>query len=59
MDPDGGDLSEHRRLVGEISGGQIAHEEGSVVGGGCDDQFEFEFALDLILDGLERLRAAS
>jgi AcrR family transcriptional regulator len=43
-------------LVGEISGGEISHDEGSVVGGGCDDQFEFEFALDLILDGLERLR---
>jgi hypothetical protein len=24
------------------------------VGSGCDDQFEFEFALDLVLDGLER-----
>lgn len=34
----------------------ISHEEGSVVGPGCDDQFEFEFALDLLLDGLERLR---
>jgi AcrR family transcriptional regulator len=34
------------------------HDVDSVVGGGCDDQFEFEFALDLILDGLERLRAA-
>jgi AcrR family transcriptional regulator len=32
--------------------------EGPVVGGGCDDQFEFEFALDLVLEGLERLRAA-
>ena len=31
------------------------HEEGSVVGHGCDDQFEFEFALDLLLDGFERL----
>jgi AcrR family transcriptional regulator len=31
--------------------------EGPVVGVGCDDQFEFEFALDLVLDGLERLRA--
>jgi AcrR family transcriptional regulator len=31
---------------------------GPVVGGGCDDQFEFEFALDLILDGLERLRTS-
>jgi len=46
-------------LVGEISGGGISHDEGSVVGGGCDDQFEFEFALDLILDGLERLREGS
>ena len=43
-------------LVGEISGGEISHDEGSIVGGGCDDQFEFEFALDLMLDGLERLR---
>jgi AcrR family transcriptional regulator len=34
----------------------IAHDEASVVGQGCDDQFEFEFALDLMLDGLERLR---
>jgi AcrR family transcriptional regulator len=34
----------------------ITHDQASVVGQGCDDQFEFEFALDLILDGLERLR---
>ncbi|MFC0844138.1 TetR/AcrR family transcriptional regulator C-terminal domain-containing protein [Streptomyces noboritoensis] len=34
-----------------------AHDGDSVVGGGCDDQFEFEFALDLLLDGFERLRA--
>jgi AcrR family transcriptional regulator len=33
-----------------------AHDENSVVGQGCDDQFEFEFALDLLLDGFERLR---
>ncbi len=32
-----------------------SHDEGSAVGGGCDDQFEFEFALDLLLDGFERL----
>ncbi|WP_306912901.1 MULTISPECIES: TetR/AcrR family transcriptional regulator [unclassified Arthrobacter] len=31
------------------------HEDDSVVGHGCDDQFEFEFALDLLLDGFERL----
>jgi hypothetical protein len=27
----------------------------SAVGAGCDEQFEFEFALDLLLDGAERL----
>ncbi len=37
---------------------QVQHDEASVVGSGCDDQAEFEFALDLQLDGLERLRAA-
>src|SRR5690349_20515835 len=29
----------------------VYHDASSVVGGGCDDQFEFEFALDLLLDG--------
>src|SRR4029077_79983 len=33
----------------------ISHDRGSIVGPGCDDQFEFEFALDLLLDGIERL----
>jgi AcrR family transcriptional regulator len=28
----------------------------SGVGAGCDEQFEFEFALDVLLDGFERLR---
>ena len=32
-----------------------SHEGESVVGQGCDDQYEFEFALDLLLDGFERL----
>jgi AcrR family transcriptional regulator len=32
---------------GDLSGG----------GGGCDEQFEYEFALDVLLDGFERLRA--
>jgi AcrR family transcriptional regulator len=32
----------------------VYHDEASIVGQGCDDQFEFEFALDLLLDGLER-----
>jgi AcrR family transcriptional regulator len=37
----------------------VMHDEATVVGPGCDDQFEFEFALDLLLDGLERLRDGS
>jgi AcrR family transcriptional regulator len=32
------------------------HDRGTTVGPGCDDQFEFEFALDLVLDGFELLR---
>jgi AcrR family transcriptional regulator len=33
-----------------------AHDDASVVGDGCDDQFEFEFALDLLLNGIDSLR---
>ena len=35
---------------------QVEHDDASVVGSGCDDQWEFEFALDLMLDGLDRLK---
>jgi AcrR family transcriptional regulator len=31
------------------------HGDLSLIGQGCDEQFEFEFALDLLLDGFERL----
>jgi AcrR family transcriptional regulator len=34
----------------------VSHDDDTTLGG-CDDQFEFEFGLDLILHGLERLRA--
>jgi AcrR family transcriptional regulator len=37
----------------------VTHDDESVVGPGCDDQFEFEFALDLLLDGLEGLKDRS
>jgi AcrR family transcriptional regulator len=38
----------------------VMHDDASVVGDrGCDDQFEFEFALDLLLDGLEKLKDRS
>ena len=31
------------------------HDDDSTVGQGCDDQFEFEFGLDVLLEGFERL----
>jgi AcrR family transcriptional regulator len=38
---------------------EITHGDPDTTIGWCDDQFEFEFGLDLILDGLERRRDAS
>jgi AcrR family transcriptional regulator len=35
---------------------EIRHQDATIVGSGCDDDVEFVFALDLILDGLERIR---
>jgi hypothetical protein len=35
----------------------VTHDADTTLGW-CDDQFEFEFALDLLLDGLERHRDA-
>jgi len=37
---------------------EIAHDDPGSTIGWCDDQTEFVFALDVILDGLERLRDA-
>jgi AcrR family transcriptional regulator len=41
-------------LVGMLS--EIVHDDPSSTLGWCDDQAEFEFGLDLILDGLDRMR---
>ncbi|WP_410606539.1 TetR/AcrR family transcriptional regulator C-terminal domain-containing protein [Amycolatopsis sp. lyj-109] len=41
-------------LVGMLA--DIAHDDPDSTLGWCDDQAEFEFGLDLILDGLDRLR---
>lgn len=41
-------------LVGMLA--EIAHDDPDSTLGWCDDQTEFEFGLDLILDGLERHR---
>ena len=46
-----GDLPPHRRKSQAVT-----PTDTSLVGPGCDNQFEFEFALDLLLDGFERLR---
>jgi AcrR family transcriptional regulator len=35
---------------------EVAHDDPDSTLGWCDDQTEFEFALDLILDGLDRIR---
>jgi AcrR family transcriptional regulator len=49
------ELARKYPYVAEIAGA-ASHDGESVVGQGCDDQFEFEFSLDLLLDGFERLR---
>ena len=43
-------------IVGMMS--EVAHDDDTTLGW-CDDQFEFEFGLDLILDGLDRRRTAA
>jgi hypothetical protein len=35
---------------------EVAHDDPDSTLGWCDDQFEFEFGLDLILDGLDKAR---
>jgi hypothetical protein len=42
-------------LVGMMA--EIAHDDPDTTLGWCDDQTEFEFGLDLILNGLDRMRA--
>jgi AcrR family transcriptional regulator len=41
-------------LVGMMM--EVAHDDPASTLGWCDDQTEFEFGLDVILDGLDRLR---
>jgi AcrR family transcriptional regulator len=41
-------------LVGMLA--EIVHDDPETTLGWCDDQAEFEFGLDLLLDGLDRLR---
>jgi len=48
-------LAVHFPNVGELA--LAATHEGAL--GGCDDDFEFDFSLDLILDGLDRKRQSA
>jgi AcrR family transcriptional regulator len=48
-------MAETYPRIGELA--LAASHEGGL--GGCDDDFEFAFGLDLILDGLERMRAST
>jgi AcrR family transcriptional regulator len=48
-------LAAHYPNVGELA--LAATHEGAL--GGCDDDFEFAFSLDLILDGLDRKRRST
>ena len=67
FDPSGGDgdddeaaaalagmASQIPNLVGMMM--EVAHDDPDSTLGWCDDQTEFEFGLDLILDGLDRMR---
>jgi AcrR family transcriptional regulator len=38
---------------------EVAHDDPESTLGWCDDQTEFEFGLDIILDGLDRMRPAN
>jgi AcrR family transcriptional regulator len=52
-------MTEHYPNLSAMVREMSLHEDGSpTVGAGCDDQVEFEFGIDLLLDGLERLRLA-
>jgi AcrR family transcriptional regulator len=48
-------MAEHLpHLVGMLA--EVAHDDPGSTLGWCDDQTEFEFGLDIVLDGLDRLR---
>jgi AcrR family transcriptional regulator len=66
--PAGGPPTDEASAALEVMAGQFPHLAGMLADivhddpdstlGWCDDQAEFEFSLDLLLDGLDRLRQA-
>jgi AcrR family transcriptional regulator len=69
FDPSGGTSDEETAAALERMAGQIphlvamfmevAHDDPDSTLGWCDDQTEFEFGLDLILDGLDTMRTTT
>lgn len=51
-------LAQLTALLPDLAAVATSHDPSPVVGTGRDDDFEFAFALDVLLDGLERCRAA-
>jgi AcrR family transcriptional regulator len=47
-------LAELPNLAGMLM--EVVHDDPDSTIGWCDDQFEFEFGLDLILDGLDKIK---
>jgi hypothetical protein len=47
-------LAELPYLAGMLM--EVVHDDPDSTIGWCDDQFEFEFGLDLILDGLDKIK---
>jgi AcrR family transcriptional regulator len=58
-DDSGADLSPMAEVLPNLTAmlAEVAHDDPDSTLGWCDDQTEFEFGLDLILDGVERLAA--
>ncbi|MFE5672640.1 TetR/AcrR family transcriptional regulator [Agromyces sp. NPDC056523] len=54
------ELEQLAALAPNLAGmlGEVAHDDPDSTLGWCDDQTEFEFGLDLLLEGLERRRVA-
>jgi AcrR family transcriptional regulator len=52
-----GDLADEYPYMTEIAVIETANHDKDSTLGWCDDQVEFEFGLDLLLDGIERLHA--
>ncbi|GGI44090.1 AcrR family transcriptional regulator [Agromyces flavus] len=55
------ELEQLATLAPNLAGmlGEVAHDDPDSTLGWCDDQTEFEFGLDLLLEGLERRRVAA